>query len=86
MIHILQEHQAQMSTRIEEKMKINLIEALPTYGQMEQGIYNQESNPNTVLTPQPDTPTPINTTPHANSITSKATYPVVLKMLGTLQS
>ena len=54
-----------MSTRMEEKIKINLIEVLITYGQMEQDRYNQESDSNTRFTSQPD-PNPVNTTSQVN--------------------
>ena len=40
MIQSIQEHQTQMSTQIEEKMKINLIKVLTTYGKMEQDMYD----------------------------------------------
>ena len=55
-----------MSTRMEEKIKINLIEVLITYGQMEQDRYNQESDSNTRFTSQPD-PNPVNTTSQVNA-------------------
>ena len=67
---------------MKEKMKINLLESLSTYGCMEHDMYDQYNvNPNTVLSYQTDATTPRDATSPANSISSKNTDPAVLKIL-----
>ena len=70
---------------MEEKMKINLIKVLNTYGCIEYDMHDQENvNPNTKLTYQADMPAPVDATSQENFVGSKRTDPAILKMLGTL--